>query len=381
MLTVAQLREHVKLTFTGITVEPVLFLYMLAVFAQYSLFQDLVYIKVCSEKYFDSPQICEDLHDVQYSQELEVVQKASSHLILLSTVSLVIPSLLVAIYLGSWSDRFGRKWPILFPPLGGCLACIVYIVIAVFSEAPVALICVASFLSGLTGGFVSCIMSCMTYVASVSSQKNRTIRISRLEAMISLGGTVGPFISGSMLEITGHAYAFLFMMGCYATSCLYVIFFVDDVVGIMPDVVNEEEIRGTTPCSVQSEEDQRKTLLVHSSVSSGELKKHEKDAITGSSDEDKECEKDFITHSSNSHDTSSVSDDDIKDMLEHGKSEESCCVKYFSAAHFIDAVRVVTKKRENNKRTCLILLIVAIYITMMITAGKQPNCFLENLLL
>lgn len=147
----------------------------------------------------------------------------------MSTISLVIPSLLIAMYLGSWSDKFGRKWPVVFPPLGGVCACLVYIVISVVEDAPVGWICLASLLSGLTGGFVTCISSCMTYIASVSTPENRTVRISRLEAMTFFGGTVGPFISGTMLEVTGHAYAFFYMMLCYAFAFLYALLFVKDI--------------------------------------------------------------------------------------------------------------------------------------------------------
>ena len=212
---------------TEITVEPVLFLYMLSTFSQYALFQDLVYSKVCWAKY--NASVCDNLHDTVYKVELDDVQTNSSHWILMSTITLVIPSLLIAIYLGSWSDRFGRKWPVVIPPFGGALSCLVYILISFKEDAPVAWILFASSLSGLSGGFVSCIMSCMTYVAAVSTEEKRTVRISRLEAMTFLGGTIGPFVSGSMLQVTGHGYAFCFMMVSYALAVLYAIFLVRDI--------------------------------------------------------------------------------------------------------------------------------------------------------
>jgi len=147
-----------RLCFSEITVEPVLFLYMLSTFSLYALFQDLVYSRVCTSTYPES-DLCSKLQDPEYDLQLETVQRLSSHWILMSTISLVIPSILIAIYLGSWSDKFGRKWPVVLPPFGGILACLVYIYLSFNEDAPVGLICLASVLSGLSGGFVSCIMS------------------------------------------------------------------------------------------------------------------------------------------------------------------------------------------------------------------------------
>lgn len=239
------------------TVEPVLFLYMLSTFSQYALFQDLVYSKVCWTSFSRESDICQHLHDEEYKHELEEVQKLSSHWILMSTICLVAPSLLIAMYLGSWSDKFGRKWPVVFPPLGGVCACLVYIIISVLEDASVGWICLASLLSGMTGGFVACISSCMTYVASVTTQENRTARISRLEAMTFFGGTVGPFISGSMLEVTGHAYAFFYMMLCYAFAFLYALLFVKDITsdGFVIEPNEKRRERRGSSADPQMEED------------------------------------------------------------------------------------------------------------------------------
>jgi PCFT/HCP family folate transporter-like MFS transporter 1/3 len=80
-----------------VTVEPVLFLYMLATFMQYSVFQDLVYQKTCQSNFNSS--VCQDLNSNSYA--LDVVQEQASHWILGSTAALTIPSIIVANYLGS----------------------------------------------------------------------------------------------------------------------------------------------------------------------------------------------------------------------------------------------------------------------------------------
>lgn len=80
-----------------VTVEPVLFMYMLATFMQYSVFQDLVYQKTCHHNF--NASVCHNLNNNSYA--LDVVQEQSSHWILGSTAALTIPSIIVANYLGS----------------------------------------------------------------------------------------------------------------------------------------------------------------------------------------------------------------------------------------------------------------------------------------
>ncbi|OXA64618.1 Proton-coupled folate transporter [Folsomia candida] len=389
--------------FSSITVEPVVFLYMLSTFSQYASFQDLVYMRSCLQSYPVST--CDKLQSPEFAKEAEAVQAMSSHLILVCTSALVLPSIFIAVYLGSWSDRFGRKWPIVLPPLGG-----------------------------LFGGFVSCIMSCMSYVSSISSEENRTVRISRLEAMIFLGGTVGPFLSGSLLEHIGHGFSFVFMLICYALAFLYAIFFVKEVHG---DAIRSggngapiPEIDGVRPHSAASS-----TSVVSSSLKSSTLEGNRHTEFLDLEEEeeveqllsptphlglglnlpdvarsatqsvyvDTTCHNfDHQQHdhsypspyqplssgSGQSHSnfedgSSSASEDGQRNILKRSKEsphesheDVSCFSRYFGSEHFFAALKTVIKKREGGRRAYLILTLVAGYIGMMITAGELDVAFL-----
>lgn len=129
-----------------------------------------------------------------------------------------------------YSDLYDRKWPLLFPAIGMVLASIVYILMSLYDSIPVSMIVLASFLSGIFGGFVSCIMSVMSYISAVTSEESRSLRVAMLEAMTFCGGTVGPFIGGALLGATqSHAAVFLVIMAFYVLVILYVIFLVPSV--------------------------------------------------------------------------------------------------------------------------------------------------------
>lgn len=112
-------------TIREVTVEPVLFFYMLGMYLLFSVFQNLVYQQVCNENYDES--VCSNLYLEENKSALDFVQEESSHWIRLSTVCMVLPSIVVDCYMGSWSDVFGRKLALVLPPIGAFLGTIVYI--------------------------------------------------------------------------------------------------------------------------------------------------------------------------------------------------------------------------------------------------------------
>ena len=62
--------------------------------------------------------MCDDLYSSKNNEALDVVQSISSHWVLGSTLALALTSIITAQFLGSWSDTYGRKIPMLLPPLG-----------------------------------------------------------------------------------------------------------------------------------------------------------------------------------------------------------------------------------------------------------------------
>lgn len=218
----------------NITVEPVLLFYMLAIYMQYGIFQDLVYEKVCRTTF--NITVCENLHVPRYSACLDAVQNGASMWILSSTVSLTVPSLISANFLGSWGDRFGRKLPLVLPSVGGLLSTLVFIWMSLYNlSGPVWPIVIAGGISGIFGGFVSCIMAVTSYVSSISSQGSRTARVALLEAMSFIGGTFGPFAGGGLLSVSSHAVVFGCISMLYLLIIAYVLLCVHDVVGTETD--------------------------------------------------------------------------------------------------------------------------------------------------
>ncbi|XP_059081316.1 proton-coupled folate transporter-like [Tigriopus californicus] len=212
--------------FKNITVEPVLFLYMLGVYLLYSVFQNLVYEKVCLEH--NNSTVCADLYHPDHEDQLTLVQQEASYWIKVSTFAMVLPSIVVDCYMGSWSDVFGRKPTLLLPPFGAFLGALVYCYMEAYSSH-VGWICLASFFFGMFGSFTGILTAVLAYMSVVSPLKQRTTRISILLSMNFLAGTTGPFASGYLATNFSPLFVFVCIAACHLLCMSYTLIFVDNI--------------------------------------------------------------------------------------------------------------------------------------------------------
>ncbi|XP_043233843.1 proton-coupled folate transporter-like isoform X1 [Amphibalanus amphitrite] len=211
----------------SVTVEPVLLLFMVGSYMQYTAMQSLVYAKTCQGLF--SPTVCNNLQLDEYSAERDAVQDGASYWMLYSNVALAVPSVISGIYLGTWSDVFGRKAPLLLPPLGQVLAALVYMAMSAYDSVPVGFNVLANLLAGLLGGFSSMIMCCMSYLSAVTVTRQRTTRVSVLESMSFLGGFIGPFVGSAIFEGAGRTWNFTALVIVNSAIVLYVVIRVPEV--------------------------------------------------------------------------------------------------------------------------------------------------------
>ncbi|XP_037079425.1 proton-coupled folate transporter-like [Pollicipes pollicipes] len=210
-----------------VTVEPVLFLFMVGSYMQYTALQSLIYAKVCQERY--SSYVCDTLDLAEHKPQEDEVQDQSSYWMLLSNVALAVPSVISGIYIGTWSDVFGRKVPLLLPPLGQILSALVFMVMSAYRAAPVDLVILASGVAGALGGFAGMILVVMSYLSAVTATGARTARVGVLEAMSLLGGFIGPFVGSLVFEQAGRTWTFCALLIINVAIVLYVVLLVREV--------------------------------------------------------------------------------------------------------------------------------------------------------
>ncbi|XP_046343788.2 solute carrier family 46 member 3-like isoform X2 [Haliotis rufescens] len=215
-----------------ITVEPVLFLYMIGSFLTYPTFQAFVFDKICIDSY--NKTFCTSLQNKTFQEdhktEEDYVQSQTSYWILKKNVVELVPScLLVLFLLGSWGDKVGRKLPVILPSLGATLSSIVNLLLSIYPSSKVEYVLIGAVVNGLSGGFPALLMSVYSYVTHIADPANKTMRIGILESMTFFAATVGVFVSGVMLDNTSFVFVFAFISGSSFLGMLYAIIRLENI--------------------------------------------------------------------------------------------------------------------------------------------------------
>ncbi|XP_071081154.1 lysosomal proton-coupled steroid conjugate and bile acid symporter SLC46A3-like [Haliotis cracherodii] len=215
-----------------ITVEPVLFLYMIGSFLTYPTFQAFVFDKICTDSYNET--FCASLQNKTFQEdhktEEDYVQSQTSYWILKKNVVELVPScLIVVFFLGPWGDKVGRKLPVLLPCSGAMLASITYLIMSVFPSIKKEYMYIGFAVNGLSGAFSALLMSVYSYVTHIADATNKTVRVGILESMTFFAATVGVFVSGVMLDNTSFVFVFAFITGSFFLGMLYAIIRLENI--------------------------------------------------------------------------------------------------------------------------------------------------------
>ncbi|XP_055935851.1 proton-coupled folate transporter-like isoform X2 [Argiope bruennichi] len=211
-----------------ITVEPILFLYMMIIFMESNALQELIYIKSCI-------MLKNPVNISECSYALKANQTDATNLATTwskyTDMCLFIFTFITTFYVGSWSDRLGRKLPMLIPPIGTVIAACINAVLSYFIRIHMAYFFISSFISGVTFGTVGIIATTYGYISDFTLEQSRTKRIIILESMIFIGGTVGIKTAGLFLkhvhyewELNNFVMLFIFEAIISAGIAIYIIF-------------------------------------------------------------------------------------------------------------------------------------------------------------
>lgn len=101
---------------SNVTLEPAIFIWTLGWSIQSVIISQLQYEKVCklgsdwfgNGTSFDD-DVCDALDNGEHDEEQEMVQKAVANLHLTMSLVQAVPVIFFSMFMGAWSDRFGRK--------------------------------------------------------------------------------------------------------------------------------------------------------------------------------------------------------------------------------------------------------------------------------
>ena len=108
--------------------------------------------------------------------------------------------LFAALLIGASSDRLGRKPALIFATLGLCFQSLAYLLIVNY-QLPLQVFLAGDIIAGVSGGIAIILATGAAYVADITPEKSRTVRIIIVEASFFLGSAVGQVSLGFTVQL------------------------------------------------------------------------------------------------------------------------------------------------------------------------------------
>ncbi|XP_076058484.1 putative peptidoglycan muropeptide transporter SLC46 [Oratosquilla oratoria] len=221
------LREEVPLSrsfllfLQNISVEPVLLLNAMGYTIKTIFATKMVLDKVCENSLEYPLSVCENL--TAHTEEHVRVQRIATGIMMIKDLISSLPTIFFVLFLGAWSDRNGRKIPILLPVIGNFLTAFVYIINTYLWWLPPEYIILAAIPRALSGGLVTLLMATFSYISDTTNVRSRTMRIAFMDLMMFVGVPLGLYLSNVIYEALDYMGVFSISAAVHFVCVLYII--------------------------------------------------------------------------------------------------------------------------------------------------------------
>ncbi|XP_044745388.1 proton-coupled folate transporter-like [Coccinella septempunctata] len=171
------------------------------------------------------------------TQKLEsVVQHYANIISMVVGIPPGIISTILALYIGSWSDKYGRKPVIVLTTAGHAISFLVITVFCLFKNLSAWYITLSSIPVVLCGGFASAFTVLLSYVTDITDENSRGLRMGIFEVVLSIGMLIGMISSSYIFNAVDYVGVFMIATGSYTIALLYTIFILEES---LPNVQTE----------------------------------------------------------------------------------------------------------------------------------------------
>ncbi|KAL7038667.1 hypothetical protein ACKWTF_009649 [Chironomus riparius] len=200
-----------KKWYQKISVEPTMFLYMMA-FMLTSVVENVFFVyKSCTVNHGYSHEICINIE--KYNETKAEVQQTTTKFLQYNSIAGQIIPIMLALFIGSFSDRRGRKLPLVMGLIGKFVYSSMIVVNSLMTTWPVEyIIYTATIPSAMTGADVAIFASAFTYIADISTQNDRTMRITILDVVYLSTMPSGVFIGKYLYNHLSKSFTKMFII-------------------------------------------------------------------------------------------------------------------------------------------------------------------------
>ncbi|XP_070493999.1 lysosomal proton-coupled steroid conjugate and bile acid symporter SLC46A3-like [Chironomus tepperi] len=217
----------------NVTVEPLLPLYIIASVLTAYAAQNLYLDKACRVNLGYSDEICDALRRKDSNNLTHVEIDVQKVVVGMQKWKIVIQSFipcLLILFVGSWSDRHGRRKPCMLIPIFGELVSSAGLALNVyFKDLPMEVAGITEALfEGITGGWATMLMGAFSYIADITNEEDRTLRIGIANTFFSIGLPIAMGSVGILLRLVGYYGVFLISTVIHLIAFIYALFWIKE---------------------------------------------------------------------------------------------------------------------------------------------------------
>lgn len=177
----------------------------------------------CLGMYAGNATVCRNLDQLPLLEDS--VQANAANYLMVFRLLLNIPAVILGLFCGAWSDRYGRKIPMILPGLGSVFAVLLYMLSLVAEDMAMPMILAGATVQGLFGKSSVITMAVNSYASDITDKEDRTKKLGKLLAMNFFGLFFGSLLSGLLQDLSDMQVTFFIVIlvhtiGVLVTVCL-----------------------------------------------------------------------------------------------------------------------------------------------------------------
>ncbi|KAK7069263.1 hypothetical protein SK128_020524 [Halocaridina rubra] len=231
--------NRLKKILSHVTVEPVMFLDGMCHWSM-QVFMEVVFMnKICETKIGLSPEICSNI--TAHPEENILVQKEFSTSVFQNSIIMSILPLTFVLFMGAWSDLYGRRMPLILATLCHVIWSGGYLLNTWQISWPLELIYVVTLFDSIGGGSQGLVSTTIAYISDVTPVETRTSRVSTALSLWYFGGPLGNLIGAVAIQYGGINLALSIVFLVHLTNFFYTVFYIKESHGPFAAIKPTEE--------------------------------------------------------------------------------------------------------------------------------------------